>query len=118
MTEHILNFAVEFDDEKIRDMVEKKAVDSIVADIKQQLLDAIFDNGYYGHSAVIRKKDSCTGKETVEVSKNAKLKSWVIEVIKEDLNEHRNEIIQLAAKELAESFKRTKKWKEKTEGAL
>ena len=112
MTEHILNFAIEFDDERITKMVEKKAVDSILTDIEKNVMNNIFQSDYFGQQAV-RVVDNY-GEKSVKVDANAQLKDWVTNVIKEDLQKHRDKIIDLAAEKLADSYKRTKRWKDKT----
>ena len=109
MTEHILNFAIEFDDERITEMVAKKAVDSILTDIELNVMNHIFQNSSYGQRAV-----KLVGKNSVKVDDKAQLKSWVADIIKEDLQKYQDKIIELAAEKLADSYKRTKQWKDKT----
>lgn len=116
MTEHVLNFAIELEDDAIREMVYKNAVKSINKDIKIDILSAIFERQhYYGSSSAV-KYDHKT--DSVVLDNDASLKEFVIGLIKETFEEHSDEIIKMAAEILADSFKRTKKWKEVACGAI
>lgn len=85
--EHILQFGVTIDDDAIQKHVMQNASQAITKDIR----DVIF-NFRYG---------SPDG-----------LSSEVAEMVKSVLEENKDEIIRLAAHEVAETMKRSKKYKE------
>ena len=109
MTEHILNFAISLEDDVIREAIYKNAEKEISSSIKKDILNAIFESrGYiYGNDATIKRPNG-----DVALSDNARLQGFAINLVKDIFNENKEEIIKLAAHELADSFKRTKKWKE------
>ena len=85
--EHIVQFGVTIDDDAIQKHVMQNASQAITKDIR----DVIF-NFRYG------RPDS--------------LSSEVAEMVKSVLEESKDEIIRLAAHEVAETMKRSKKYKE------
>lgn len=111
MTEHILNFAVGIEDDKIIDAVMKNAENSIINDIKKSVIDRMFADrrGYYNSSAC--ELDKLT--DSYKVKSDAVLSDMSEDIIKKVFAENKDQIIALAAKELADSYKRTKAWKEK-----
>ena len=112
MTDHILNFAIAIDDDAIIKSIQKNAEKQIINDIKKGLINTIFATGYYGNQSAVsinRYDDS------ISITQGAVLTEAAKEIVKNIMAEYKDEIIAAAAKELADSFKRTKKWKEKTE---
>ena len=102
MAQHILNIAFDFDDDKIRQIAEnaiEKNIEGIIQDI---ICDEIAP---YHYDYLTKRRDRDW---TVLMDK-------VDSQIKKVLDEHKDDIIDLAATKLSESYKRTKAWKEKTE---
>lgn len=93
--EHIVQFAIGIDDAAIQQRIEDNAYNDIlqtlVNDARRDLSDS------YG---------------------NVNWRSLVGDVIYKFIEENREEIINCAAKELCESFKRTKAFKEKMVGSM
>lgn len=112
MTEHILNFAVGIEDDKIIDAVMENAKNSIIDDIKKSVIDRMFDDrcGFYNRSVCEFDKRTASYK----VKRDAVLSDMSKDIIEKIFAENKDRIIELAAKELADSYKRTKAWKEKT----
>lgn len=94
--EHVVQFGICIDDERIRSTIEKSAENKVVADITQQLMNRMFDAGYY----------RCDAKSTDP------LKDWVIKQFDNFLEQHREVILDRAAERLADRMSRTKAAKE------
>lgn len=103
--QHILNIAFDFDDEKIKNIVEKSIEQDMDSIIKEIILDRIapYEYSYLGNTKE-RQWD--------------RLKAKVDDRIDAILNEHKEEIIDCAAIKLVESYKRTKAWKERAKKEL
>lgn len=101
--EHILNFAVNIEDEKIVDTIMNSGVQQIEKELKQAVINKIFDNGF---SAGWGRR----GSENATV--NDPLSSWTRHVVEEFLDENKDAIIDAAAGYLAEKLSRTKAAKE------
>lgn len=115
MTDHIVSFSVGIDDDKIVDHIQKNAVKQITNDIRLTVMNEIFANRWNYRKSAVKIND----KDKLEISAgDAELTDFAKDVIKEALNDCREEIIKQAAKELADSFKRTKVWKEAAAKAL
>lgn len=112
MTEHIINIAVGIDDDAIRKAVIDGAEKKIICDIKEDILKHLFMSKYYSYSAVDR--DHRTG--AVTVSRDAILNELAMNIVKETIEGCKEDIIDRAAKEIAESYKRSKAFKEKMKG--
>ncbi len=102
--QHILNIAFDFDDEKIKNIVEKSIEQDMGSIIKEIILDRIAPYGYGYFEKERRQWD--------------KLEAKVDNRIDAILNEHKEEIIDCAAIKLVESYKRTKAWKERAKKEL
>lgn len=85
--EHIFNVAISIDDEGI----EKKATDYCVQQIYRDMKGTVLNDGYYG------------GKLTAQAEM----------IIDRWLTAHKDEIIDVAAKRIADKISRTKAMKEK-----
>lgn len=92
--EHIVQFAIGIDDEAIKNEVMESAEKQIIENIEKDIKDAIFHKNYYG-------------KRTND------LQAWVKVMIEKEIMKNKEEIIQLAVKELADRLARTKMAKEK-----
>lgn len=109
MTEHVVSFAVGIDDEAIIRNVEENAHKQIIQDIKLEVLNKIMSARYYNQSPVT--KDRYSGNITVD--RNAVLSDFSEHLVKEAFMECKDDIIERAATILADSYKRSKAWKEK-----
>lgn len=85
--EHILQFGINIDDDAIRKVVENKVSNELKAEFKQSIKDKLFNKR--GDFTLLAK-----------------------DVIKELLEEYKEEIISRASEEVANSMKRSKKYKE------
>lgn len=94
--EHIVQFAINFDDQRITRMVEENAQRAIIADLEQKVNDRIFNAGYYGGHG-----DPKNG-----------FSSWMDGRVEGFLSEHKDVIIETAGRFLAEKLSRTKAVKE------
>lgn len=103
--QHILQVAFDFDDERVRGIVEKAIEQDLDTIIKGIILDNLAPEkySYYGG-----KKD-----RNWEVF-NRKVNDRIDAI----LDDHKQEVIELAATKLADSFKRTKVWKEKAQEVI
>lgn len=98
--QHIMQIAFDFDDDKVRGIAEQKVENNMDDIIKGIILDQIAP----------MKREFHTGKETRDWSKLDKMVKDYVSVL---IDDHKDEIIQKAAENLADSYKRTKAWKEK-----
>lgn len=98
--QHVLNIAFDFDDERVKTIAENAIQNDIDEIITNIVLDqfAPMEQNYYNRK-----------KERNFRWLNAKLDDQIAKF----LNEHKEEIIDLAAKQLNESLRRTKAWKER-----
>lgn len=88
--EHILQFAINIDDETIKQRVEQSATDKMAAEVTKSVKNAIFTNQYWGGSGF-----------TTAVEK----------IIREVLTDYKDVIIDQAVKMVADSIKRSKAYK-------
>ena len=100
--QHIVNVAFDFDDEKVKQSVEKTVENEMDKIIKEIILDKIapMEYAYY-----LRRNERNWENFRNNLNNH----------IKEFLEEHKEEILDHAADKLVESLKRTKAWKEKYE---
>ena len=103
--QHIVNIAFDFDDDKVRSIAEKKCQDSMDEIIKEIILDQIAPLRYSYYDK----------KETRDFSL---MQRKIDDAMNAYMEEHREEIIDRAAEKLADSFKRTKIWKEKAKEVM
>lgn len=98
--QHVVNIAFDFDDDRVKMIAENTIAQDMNNIIKEIILDKIAPEkcSYY------------TGKKDRDWEVfNRQVKKRIDAI----MNEHKQEIIDLAASKLADSFKRTKAWKEK-----
>lgn len=98
--EHIVQFAINFDDHHITEIVEEKAAKEIIASIEQKVCDRVFKARYYG------------GKGDPKEGFN----NWMDGQVKEFLEAHKGEIVEAASRLLVDSLKRTKAVKDMVGG--
>lgn len=98
--QHIVSVAFDFDDqavsEKIQASVEKAVIDKITKDVEVKVFE---QDWYFGSN------------KTVSTDH---LSTWTKNLIAKIFEENKETIIDQAAKYLADSYKRTKAWKEAT----
>lgn len=111
--EHILQFAVDIDDQKIVNAVESNGVKQVIDGIKIDILNRIFSKGYYNSKAV-----DIDYRGHVKLSPEAELSSFAKNIIQDAIEDLKPEIINAAADKLVESYKRTKAWKDRAEKEL
>ena len=92
--EHIVQFAVGIDDDRIRQICEESAAKQIIDDVK------VFSHG----------KESAWSNKLNE--NPSKLKDLFVEEIDKFIKEHSDEILQSAVQEVVKNFARTKKFKD------
>lgn len=94
--EHVVQFGICVDDEKIRAAIEKSAEEKIIKDLMQQIMNHVFDAGYYGSDA----------------KPSDPLKEWCIKHFDSFLEQNREVILDRAAERLADRLCRIKAAKE------
>lgn len=92
--EHILHIGINVDDDVIRKRIEDKAEQQIIDSLRDDVINHIFDLRY--HASV----------------RHADFSDFAKDVIRECFDEHKEEIIKMAAEHLADRFVRTKTAKE------
>lgn len=102
MSTHIVNVAFDYDDDKVRKVLEDTAYDAVIKDIKKDVMEAVIDSPL--------KKGESFFKE--------KLRYMVQDSIDSMLEDYKSEIIESAAEKLAERFSRTKAFKDKMKEAM
>ncbi len=99
--EHILQFGINIDDERIKSTIEAKAEKIVNEIVKKDIIEALTGN-----------RDNSTW------DYSRKLQNLVNDTIEKFCDEHKDVIINLAADRLAEKLARTKAVKEATERVL
>lgn len=95
--EHIVQFAVGIDDKAIVENVTKHAEETITKELTQQVRNRLFESSYYNKNA--------TEKDPLNAYAERLLTKW--------LDDHKEEIVDKAAKLLADKLSRTKAVKER-----
>ena len=90
--EHILQFAVNIDDDTIKKRVEEAAISKVSNELKQNITNQIFSRSY--------------GNNIVGFTNETK------EIVKEVIESHKDEIISRAVDLVAESIKNSKKYRD------
>lgn len=94
---HIVNVAFDFDDERVSKILSETVEQKVIADIKQDVINKIFDSGWN------YKPDP----------KTSQLREWVKAMVKDILDEVKEDICDKAAKEVADRLVRSAKFREK-----
>lgn len=97
--EHIVQFAIGIDDEAITKKIQENAEKIITQNIQQRVERCIFETSYYGEV-----------KNRLNYSAETILMNW--------LDDHRDKIIEIASKALAEKMIKTKAVKAAIEDVL
>lgn len=94
--EHVVQFGICIDDERIRAAIEKSAEERIMKELTRQVMNHVFDGGYYGQDA----------------NPSDPLKEWCVKHFDDFLDQNREVILDHAAERLADKLVRTKAAKE------
>lgn len=113
MTDHIVSFSVGIDDDGIRKNVEDLATKQIINEIKQGIINNVFSVRRYGAQATTMDYSG-----NLKLASEAELAEMSKQIILDTISEYKEEIISRAAEMLADSYKRTKVWKEATAEVL
>lgn len=95
--EHIVQFAVGIDDDRITEEISKHALNQITQDLKRQVTNKVFRSSYYNDNADAKRDP------LIDFSRS---------VISEALLKDREEIINKAAAYMAEKFLKSKSGRE------
>lgn len=102
MSTHIVNVAFDFDDDKVRKILEDSAEKKVIDELKEEVYRSLSKRSYgYG-----------------QYSKEEILKSLAERAVDSFFEDYKNEIIQEAAKILADKLVRSKAVKEATKQVL
>ena len=105
MSQHIVNVAFDFDDDKVRktleESAEKKVIDNLLTDIKKAICSKSDRYYYYGYNEKVSDENFESG-----------LKAIVYDEIDKVLLDNKDTIIELTADKLADKLSRTKAAKE------
>lgn len=85
---HILQFAIDIDDARIVEMIERDAQKQVIGEIKQAVVNRLFDPGYYRKTATI----------------SDKLSDFSKQIVTDFLEANKDEVIDRASKYLAEKL--------------
>ena len=91
MTQHVVNVAFDFDDQKVREILEQSAVEDVENKLLEEIKEAIRGEGYY------------------RASEKEAMKYMVERQIDRFLEENRDTIIEVVVKKLYERISRVKK---------
>lgn len=94
--EHVVQFGICIDDERIRAAIEKSAEEKIMKELTRQIMNHVFDGGYYGQGA----------------KPSDPLQQWCVKYFDDFLAQNREVILDRAAERLADRMSRTKAAKE------
>lgn len=98
--QHVFNIAIDFEDERVRKVIEEKAVDKIMDDIRKDVEAMVYEHRYAPNAY-----HSC---EEMVRNRSGNLQFWVKEQFSEILKESREEVIDKTAKELAKILAKRK----------
>lgn len=104
MSTHVVNIAFDFDDDKVRKILEDSAYNAVIKDIKEDIKKSLIRNPYRTSIS-----DDAYKNEIKEMVQNS---------IDSVLEDYKEEIIQAAADRLAEKFSKTKVFKDKMKEAM
>lgn len=96
--QHVVTVAFDFDDAAVQRIVESGAEKKIIDEIKQQLLRKIYRSRGYSNQKIDPSYDPFS--------------EWTESVIRDLFNENKEEIMNRAAKLVADSVKKSKYYKE------
>jgi hypothetical protein len=97
--EHIVTIAFDFDDKAVSDKIEASAAKIVIDKIVHDVEGRIFSKSGWGGGKIDPQKDP--------------LSSFTERIVRDFLEDNKDNVIEKAAVMLADSYKRTKAWKEK-----
>ncbi len=97
--QHVVNVAFDFDDDRVKKILEDTTVEKVQKDIKQAIIDEVFEKSDWGRGSHANPE-------------NDPLSAWVTRYIKELIGEYKEDIIKQAGKEIAQSMMKSSKWKQ------
>lgn len=98
--EHIFQIAISMDDDRLKEQIANKAEKEIMANLTREVGQMIFERDRYSYSYYNANKEKGYNPNI--------LSSWSENLIEGFLKEHKQEIIDGAAKVLADRLSRTK----------
>ena len=101
--EHVIQFAVEIDDDKIVNLVEENASKQIIGDLKQQVANRIFSSYYCWQNA--------------DPSRD-KLSDLSVQLVSDFLKDNKDTIVERASEVLADRMFKSKTIREKIKDSL
>lgn len=113
MREHIINFAIDIEDDRIANIVEEKAAKQIMNDLKLEIFNRLLEGTYYRKAATLNNRDN-----KVEIDSSSRLNDWVQDMVKTVLEDNKEEIINRAVDKIANSYVKSKSFKEKIDKKL
>ena len=94
---HMLQISIDLDGDVLKKTIEQRAEKEIIEETKKQIKEAIFKPTYsYSYSP-----------------SKGNLDDWIINYIKEVIQENKDQIIEAAARDLADSMRRSKPVRER-----
>lgn len=96
--QHVVQIAFDFDDNTVQKIIESGAEKKIVEEIKDMMLQKIYKSRHWGNRKIEPEYDPFS--------------EWTESVIRDLFNENREEIMDRAAKLVADSVKKSKYYKE------
>lgn len=97
--EHLVTIAFDFDDKTVTDKIHGTVEKTVIDKIKTEVEEKIFE------------RDRWSSRRTVDPDRDP-LSAWTESIVREIFLEYKEEVISKAAEIVADSFKRTKAWKE------
>lgn len=97
--EHIVTIAFDFDDKTVSDKIEATAAKVVIDKITHDIEGRIFTKNGWGGGKIDPQRDP--------------LSSFTEKIVRDFLDDNKDNVIEKAAAMLADSYKRTKAWKER-----
>ena len=90
--EHIVQFGICVDDEKIKETISKNVEKAVIGKISKEIMEEVFSNTGYG---------------------NTSIRPWVYDLVGDIVDNNKDKIIEIAVQGLIKSMARTKIVKDK-----
>lgn len=97
--QHVVTVAFDFDDKTIQKIIESNAEKKIIEEIKDMMLQKIYRSHHWGSRKIEPDMDPFS--------------EWTESIIRDLFNENKEEIMDRAAKLVADSVKKSKYYKER-----
>lgn len=101
--EHVIQFAVGIDDDRIVSLVEENASKQIIGELKQQVANRIFSSNYYGKNA--------------DPSRD-QLSEASVKIVSDFLKDNKDNIVERASEILADKMFKSKTIREKIKDSV